>query len=293
MRELSRTWRRTRGAAIKQEMGNRQTALTERRPEAMDEAAVSECLDNMIAIAVESGHLILKSYRNPELVRDKGDHGGDTSPLTVADLESNKNIVTQLTAFYPRIPIISEEAALPDYDSRKMWPLFWLVDPLDGTKEFLSGNDEFTVNIALIENGRPVLGVVYIPPKDLLYYAADGRGSWKREAGKPPVRIYSSVPDLSRGLTIVESKSHPSPALEKYLKDFPVKRRIAAGSSLKFCAVAEGLADIYPRLNPTMEWDVAAGDCIYRNSARSGQRKSSLTYNKNTLKNDSFVIGFM
>jgi 3'(2'), 5'-bisphosphate nucleotidase len=148
------------------------------------------------------------------------------------------------------------------------------------------------VNIALIEKQEPVLGIVYIPGKQLLYSAAKGQGSWKKAGQSRPFRIFSHVPDLTQGLIVVESKSHPSPDLENYLKDLPVKERINAGSSLKFCLVAEGYADIYPRMNPTMEWDVAAGDCIFRNSIPVGQRTTSLTYNKPSLKNDSFVIGF-
>ncbi len=246
-------------------------------------------LDRINAIAVESGKLILKHFRNePVLIHYKA----DTSPLTAADMESHESIFSQLKTLDPTIPIISEESPVPDYHLRSQWTQFWLIDPLDGTKEFLKGNDEFTVNIALIENGEPILGTVYIPGKNLLYYASKENGSWKQAGKAIPTRIQSSLPDLSQGLIVVESKSHPSKELEHFLKDFPVKERISAGSSLKFCLVAEGLADIYPRMNPTMEWDVAAGDCIYRNSIPVGQRKTSLTYNKPSLKNESFVIGF-
>lgn len=257
------------------------------------ESGCSQFAESINAIAVEAGELILTHFRQHlRPIADKGDHGADTSPVTVADLESNRCITQRLQARYPEIPLISEESAASGYETRKGWRRFWLVDPLDGTKEFLAGSDEFTVNIALVEDGEPTFGTIYVPAKDVLYHAEKGCGSWKRAAGEADVRIFSTSPDLSEGITVVESKSHPSPELENYLKDLPVKKRVTAGSSLKFCLVAEGLADIYPRLNPTMEWDVAAGDCIYRNSARHGQRHSSLTYNKPTLKNDSFVIGF-
>ncbi len=246
-----------------------------------------QLLEQVVVIAVEAGKLILEHQRRP-VVATKA----DSSPVTDADLAAHHYIAERLGALDPGIPIISEEATAADYETRKKWPHFWLVDPLDGTKEFVRGSDEYTVNIALIEEREPVLGVVFIPGQSLTYYAAKGRGSWRQEGDDPPVRIFSSLPDLSQGLTVVESKSHPSEALESYLKDLPVRQRISAGSSLKFCLVAEGAADIYPRLNPTMEWDVAAGDCVYRNSARLGQRASSLTYNKPTLRNDSFVIGF-
>lgn len=258
----------------------------------VSETSALPYLEEVTAIAVEAGELILQ-HRKRFRVTEKGDHDGDTSPVTDADLAANQCIVKNLMNLNPRIPIVSEESTSADYEVRKQWRSFWLVDPLDGTKEFIHGSDEFTVNIALIENLEPILGVIYTPAKELLYYAEKGCGSWKRVGKSSPFRIFSSVPDLTKGLTVVESKSHPSAALEGYLRNFPVKARITAGSSLKFCLVAEGAADIYPRLNPTMEWDVAAGDCIYRNSARLGQRKSSLTYNKPTLKNDAFVLGFM
>ncbi len=266
--------------------------MTDGKSQPVSKSSTAHYLEAVTAIAVEAGKLILK-HRGNFRIAEKGDHAGDTSPVTDADLAANQYIAKHLEVLDPRIPTISEESKSAEYESRKEWERFWLVDPLDGTKEFVRGSDEFTVNIALIENLEPVLGVVYTPAKELLYYAERGRGSWKQVGGMSPIRIFSSVPDLSKGLTVVESKSHPSPALESYLKDLPVKERIAAGSSLKFCLVAEGTADIYPRLNPTMEWDVAAGDCVYRNSARVGQRKSSLTYNKPTLKNDGFVLGLM
>lgn len=267
--------------------------MKDRADEPVGETSPGEHLEQVTGVAVEAGKLILEHFlQDPHLLADKGDHGEEASPVTAADLAANRYITDHLETLDPTIPIISEESRSADHQTRKAWRRFWLVDPLDGTKEFLSGSDEFTVNIALVDGGEPVLGVIYTPAKDLLYYAAKGQGSWKRRGEQPAVRIVSSLPDLGAGLTVVESKSHPSAALESYLKDLPVRKRITAGSSLKFCLVAEGLADIYPRLNPTMEWDVAAGDCIYRNSAQAGQRASSLTYNKATLKNDGFVIGF-
>ena len=240
-------------------------------------------------IAIEAGKLILKHFRRDPITLSFKE---DTSPLTAADMESHHSIVTALANLDPTIPIISEESPLPGYELRRQWNRFWLVDPLDGTKEFLKGNDEFTVNIALMENQEPILGVVYVPGKNLLFYAAKGQGSWKQEGEGRPFRITSSLPNLNEGLVVVESVSHPSKELDNFLKDFPVKKRIHVGSSLKFCLVAEGLADIYPRMNPTMEWDVAAGDCIYRNSASVGLHNTSLNYNKPSLKNDSFVVGF-
>jgi len=199
--------------------------------------------------------------------------------------------VSGLREIYSDTPVISEEAEAASADDRRSWRRFWLVDPLDGTKEFLKRSAEFTVNVALIEDGEPVLGVVLAPALDLLYWAVKGDGAWREEKGKPAERIYSTPAAPGTPLTVVESLSHPSPELEEYLKTISVARRVKAGSSLKFCWVAEGRADIYPRLGPTMEWDVAAGDCVYRQSGRNGERSSPLTYNKPDLRNPSFVIG--
>lgn len=231
--------------------------------------------------------MILVHYQTQTEARAKA----DGSPITLADHAAEKVIADGLAALDPATPVISEEGSLPEYATRQSWRRFWLVDPLDGTKEFLKRNGEFTVNIALIEDGEPVLGVVHAPALDLLYRAAKGEGSWKEEAAREPERIFSSQPLPDAPLTVVESRSHPSPELESYLQSIRVGKRVAVGSSLKFCWVAEGKADLYPRLGPTMEWDVAAGDCIYRNAARSGQNRSQLSYNKPDLRNQGFVLG--
>jgi 3'(2'), 5'-bisphosphate nucleotidase len=213
------------------------------------------------------------------------------TPVTLADEVAHDILVEGLREIDPGTPVISEEAEAASFDNRRDWQRFWLVDPLDGTKEFIKRRAEFTVNVALIEQGEPVLGVVLAPALDLLYWAVKGGGAWREEKGGPAERIYSSPRAPGAPLTVVESLSHPSPELEEYLQTIAVERRVKAGSSLKFCWVAEGRADIYPRLGPTMEWDVAAGDCVYRQSGRDGERPSPLTYNKPDLRNPSFVIG--
>ncbi len=139
--------------------------------------------------------------------------------------------------------------------------------------------------------GIPVLGVVYVPPLDVMYFAEAGRGTWKQQNGQEPQRIVSTFPDPAAELIVAESRSHPSPRMEAFLKNYRVKARIAAGSSLKFGLLAEGTADIYPRLGPTMEWDVAAGDCVYRHSKRDGAHPMSLRYNTPLLRHDGFVAG--
>jgi 3'(2'), 5'-bisphosphate nucleotidase len=239
-------------------------------------------------LAREAGRATMTYYNGAAAeVREKDDR----SPVTVADEVAHGLLVDGLRRLDPATPVVSEEAEAASFETRRGWRRFWLVDPLDGTKEFIKHRAEFTVNVALIEHGEPVFGVVLAPALDLLYWAVKGGGAWREDRDCPAERIYSSAPTPGAPLTVVESLSHPSPELEEYLQTIPVARRVKAGSSLKFCWVAEGRADIYPRLGPTMEWDVAAGDCIYRQSGRDGERPSPLTYNKPDLRNTSFIIG--
>jgi 3'(2'), 5'-bisphosphate nucleotidase len=248
----------------------------------------AELRSAVIALAREAGRATMTYYDAPSTeVREKDDR----SPVTLADEVAHEILVRGLHRLDPDTPVVSEEAQADSYDSRRQWRRFWLVDPLDGTKEFIKRRAEFTVNVALVENGEPVFGVVLAPALDLLYWAVKGEGAWREERDGAAERIYSTTPAPGTPLTVVESLSHPSPELEDYLKTIPVAQRVKAGSSLKFCWVAEGRADVYPRLGPTMEWDVAAGDCIYRQSGRTGERPSPLTYNKPDLRNPSFVIG--
>jgi 3'(2'), 5'-bisphosphate nucleotidase len=240
-------------------------------------------------LAREAGRATLTYYDGavPAEVREKEDR----SPVTLADEVAHGILVEGLHRIDPATPVVSEEAAAASFETRQGWRRFWLVDPLDGTKEFIKRRAEFTVNVALIDEGEPVFGVVLAPALELLYWAVKGEGAWREKKGGPAERIYSTTPAPGTPLTVVESLSHPSPELEEYLQTIPVARRVKAGSSLKFCWVAEGRADIYPRLGPTMEWDVAAGDCVFRQSGRDGERSSPLTYNKPDLRNTSFVIG--
>lgn len=238
-------------------------------------------------LAVAAGSATMQHYHAGMQVERKSDQ----SPVTSADRAAHSIIVEGLHNWDPTVPIISEEGNIPTHEERSKWDRFWLVDPLDGTKEFIQQNGEFTVNIALIEEGEPVLGVIYAPALDLLYYAGKGLGAWKRENRGAPERIISKPPMTGQSLRVAESRSHPSRELEDFLRNLPVSERVPAGSSLKFCWVAEGKADIYPRLGPTMEWDVAAGDCIFRNSGVGRQRHSELVYNQPELKNQGFVVG--
>lgn len=244
-------------------------------------------LEALRTLARDAGRAILAHYDGPVAVEEKADR----SPLTLADTAAHAVIVEGLLTIDPATPVISEEGEIPPYEERKGWTRFWLVDPLDGTKEFLKRNGEFTVNIALVERGTPTLGVIYAPAKDLMYSAELGRGAWRVTASGVPERIFTRERTGTGPLTIVESRSHPSPEMAEFLQGIEVGERVEAGSSLKFCMVAEGKADVYPRLGPTMEWDVAAGDCIYRSAARTGTHASPLTYNKPDLRNSRFVIG--
>ena len=226
------------------------------------------------------------------------DYKEDSSPLTDADRTAHGIILHGLHALYPEIPFLSEEGDAIPYEIRKHWEAFWLVDPLDGTKEFIRKNGEYTVNIALVENGRPVLGVVYAPALDRMYYAKEGTGAWRQDAGqsaqKLPLRVNDS---LEQKRTVVASKSHRSPETEAYideLRKFTQELEVVSiGSSLKICLVAEGYADCYPRLGPTMEWDTAAAhiialesDCMILERPKGGE----LLYNKLILENPHFVV---
>jgi len=240
-------------------------------------------------IAKAAGDKILLHY-NTDVNVDQKD---DSSPITMADLDGHNEIMKGLKEYYPDIPVISEEAVLPDYNIRKKWVRFFLVDPLDGTKEFIKMNGEFTVNIALIENEVPTLGVVYIPVEDVLYFATQESGSFRQSGNNSPVRIGHDAYEKGSPARIMVSRSHRgNDTQEKLAKlGIEVTEEIPSGSSLKFCRVAEGVADLYPRFGPTMEWDTAAADAIFRYSGKNGNRASPLKYNKEDLHNPEFIIG--
>jgi len=245
---------------------------------------MEKLLQSIIELAREAGKETLKFYNENFEVEYKSDN----SPLTQADLASNRIIMKGLQELTPQIPIISEESGKASYKERKDWKKFWLVDPLDGTKEFIKKNGEFTVNIALIDAGKPVLGVIYVPVKDWFYYAEQTIGSFRIISGVTE-KISSNKVTLPQPLISVESRSHPSAKLDEFLGKLKIKDRIKVGSSLKFCYVADGTADIYARLSPIMEWDVAAGDAIFRFSGNGRILETGLTYNKPELINNGFI----
>jgi len=244
-------------------------------------------VEKIAGLARRAGESIMDVYSRPFSVEYKD----DSSPLTEADKASHMVIEAGLRQIAPEVPVISEEGEEVPFSIRKGFRSFWLVDPLDGTKEFIKRNGEFTVNIALIENTVPVLGVIYAPAKGLMYFAERGKGAWREEAGSS-IRIHSAELRPYAAIRAVVSRSHPSPAIEEYLSGFKVASSLEAGSSLKFCLVAEGAADIYPRFGETWEWDTAAGHAIAAEAGASVTLPdlSPLTYNKEGLKNPGFIV---
>jgi 3'(2'), 5'-bisphosphate nucleotidase len=214
-------------------------------------------LDPLVAIARRAGDAILEIYRSDFAVRAKD----DATPLTAADEAAHRIIVTALAELTPDMPVLSEESAAVPWTERRRWERYWLVDPLDGTREFVKRNGEFTVNIALVERGRPTVGVVHLPARDVCYAAAHGVGAFRRAGQAVPVPIRVTRPAAAPP-RVVASRSHRGELLDAWLAALGAHALVSVGSSLKFCAVAEGAADLYPRLGPTMEWDTAAGQCV-------------------------------
>ena len=246
-------------------------------------------------VSIEAGSEILNFYHNDIEVT----HKEDLSPLTKADLASNKIILESLTKLNNNIPILSEES-LVDWSIRKHWKKYWLVDPLDGTKEFIKKNGEFTVNIALIEDNNPILGVVYVPAKSLLYLAEKNKGSFKTNT-KNKLENFEGIQKIivssqTNRARVIGSRSHSNATFDNWVKEkFPNADIVQAGSSLKFCLIAEGEADIYPRFGPTSEWDIAAGHMIVNEAGGKIRtfQNDSIKYNtkENILNPEFYAIG--
>jgi 3'(2'), 5'-bisphosphate nucleotidase len=248
----------------------------------------SELRTAICGIARRAGREILEVYGTDFESSAKG----DDSPLTEADLRAHRLIVAELARLSPDLPVLSEESAHEVSQQQRLgWQRYWLVDPLDGTKEFIARNGEFTVNIALIEAGRPVLGVVHIPVSDTTYSGIPGQGAWRESGDRPPLPIAANrraaVP-----LRVLGSRSHNSPKLAARLEKLGPHEFRPAGSSIKLCLIAEGSADLYPRLGGSSEWDIAAGQAIVE--AAGGQvvdmvEGKALCYNKPDLLNPKFL----
>ena len=251
---------------------------------------MKELLSGVRSVAEEAAEAILGVYLSDDLqvaVKE------DLSPLTQADLASHRHIVAGLKAMTPDLPVLSEESQGITYDERRHWDTFWLVDPLDGTKEFLRRNGEFTINIALIRGHRPVLGLVHLPVSGQTYWAVEGEGAFRSVNGETEQLQAAAI--LSQPVKVVASRSHSSTPtvtfLDRMARDYELQI-VSRGSALKLCMVAEGEAELYPRLAPTMEWDTAAAQCVVE---QAGGRVTTLgneplQYNKEDLLNPFFMV---
>jgi len=245
-------------------------------------------LNRIVEIARQAGDAIMTVYAKDFDVIEKE----DKSPLTEADLAAHRVIVESLTALDPSLPVLSEESAAIPYGERSRWERYWLVDPLDGTREFVKRNDEFTVNIALIESGRPVCGAVHVPALNTSYFGCVGEGAWKVEGDNPPspIRVAAKRHDPLR---VAGSRSHAGDSLKRFLERIGPHEIVSMGSSLKLCLVAEGKADIYPRLGPTSEWDTAAAQAVVEAAGGlvTDTEMQPLRYNtKDSLLNPHFLV---
>ena len=275
----------------------------------MDTIQYDKLILTTILAAKRAGLAILDVYDSDFAVEQKE----DKSPLTLADKKSNEiieNVLEQtVTVNNSTVPILSEEGKEISYEDRKNWEYFWLVDPLDGTKEFVKRNGEFTVNIALIHKQKPVLGIIYIPVKDVFYFAAKDFGTYKLENSEILTDDLSieelmdksqKLPldnDSKTSITVIGSRSHTSEEFSEFVERLNEKYEnvefISSGSSLKLCLVAEGKADFYPRFGPTMEWDTAAGQAIVEQAEGTvidTQTNEPLSYNKSNLLNPFFIV---
>lgn len=248
-----------------------------------------ELIQEVIMISREAGDAIMEVYYTDFDIKLKD----DLSPVTQADKNANAIIERGLQSLDPVIPILSEEGRHITYKERKEWEMFWLVDPLDGTKDFIKKNSEFTVNIALVEDQTPVFGVVYAPAIDLLFWGTPENGAWKKETHNP-AEIMKVADQVDKTVKIATSRSHPSKKMNSFLTQFEMYELHSIGSSLKICFVSDGSMHLYPRLGPTMEWDTAAAHAVLK--ASGGELiqfglSSPLQYNKKELLNPEFIAG--
>lgn len=248
-------------------------------------------LESVIDIAKDAGKAIMEVYETDFDIENKS----DDSPLTQADLAAHDLIVNALRRLTPEIPILSEESENIEAATRNAWQRYWLIDPLDGTREFIKRNGEFTVNIALIDHHTPILGVVYAPATNLLYFAAAGYGAFKQIKNSAAYSIHTRPFQLEK-LIVAGSRSHSDHKLQQFLHNIHVNtgavpELIHMGSSLKICLVAQGSADVYPRLGPTSEWDTAAAHCVLKEAGGEilDEAGQPLRYNtKHSLLNPNF-----
>jgi len=252
----------------------------------------SNLLANVRQAVADAGAAILEIYADPD--RFETELKDDDSPLTAADTAANRILVAALNTLTPEIPVLSEESRQAPWSERKHWKTCWVVDPLDGTREFLKRNDEFTVNVALVENHRPVMGVVYAPALGRWFYAAQGGGAWRQDGQKMPVKIEVGEKIADRPWQVVGSRSHNTPAVDAFVERLGDAELVAMGSSLKLCLVADGSADLYPRLGPTSEWDTCAAQAVVEEAGGqvlNAETGEPLTYNaRESVLNPHFIV---
>lgn len=253
-----------------------------------DELNLEYLCQNVVSIARIAGEKILQVYNSEYTI----EHKDDNTPLTTADLAADKIICEALAELTPEIPVLTEESDHIPFETRTQWQRYWLVDPLDGTREFIKRNGEFTVNIALIENHRSILGVINVPVSGTDYFAWKNGHAYKKTTSSNTQRIHARTANLDK-LVIANSRSHVSEKLKDYIKKLGNVELLSVGSSLKSCLVAEGSADLYPRLGLTSEWDTAAAHCIVEESGGYIMQTdgTELRYNtKDSLLNPEFFV---
>jgi len=256
----------------------------------------NELINKIIDLTRQAGFTIMEIYNTEFDIDTKEDKRGSEiyrSPITEADKRAHIIIKEGLKELTPDIPVLSEEGREIAYEERKKWESFWLVDPLDGTKDFIKKNGEFTVNIALVEKKVPVFGVVYAPAVDLLFWGSLENGAWKKKAHNP-TQAMRVADKMDETVQIASSRSHPSDKMDAFLAQFNNFKLHPMGSSLKICLVSDGSVHLYPRLGPTMEWDTAAAHAVLKSAGGEMLQFGTdfpLQYNKKELLNPEFIAG--
>jgi 3'(2'), 5'-bisphosphate nucleotidase len=249
----------------------------------------ADLIKQLIMIVKDAGTEIMKVYATDFNIQIKD----DKSPVTLADKNANSIIEKGLNDIDSSLPILSEEGKNFSYETRKDWEYYWLVDPLDGTKDFIKKNGEFTVNIALIKNATPIFGMVYAPLSECYFWGGEEYGAWRKDDEKENQRIHVNSL-LEKKIKLASSRSHPSEKMEKFLLQFGDYELYPMGSSFKICLVSDGTVDLYPRLGPTMEWDTAASHAVIKGAGGDllqVSNKLPLVYNKSNLLNPEFIAG--
>lgn len=253
-----------------------------------DEAFLADTAPRVVQLALQAGEAILEVYATAFDVT----HKADESPLTQADLAAHRLLSTALADMQPGYPVLSEESQSVDFSERGAWTTYWLVDPLDGTREFVKRNDEFTVNVALVHRGEPILGVVHAPALGSTYFGYRNGGAW-RTRSESATEAIRAAPRVRDPIRVAGSRSHAGDSLQRFLAALGSHELVSMGSSLKLCMVADGSVDVYPRFGPTSEWDTAAAQCIVEQAGGrvTDMQLRTLRYNTGeSLINPEFLV---